>query len=57
MTKAKGVQPDPEDFAAVEREYGRLPDDASDAQCAEHYRRRKRPSSFACTGLRRAESN
>ena len=32
------IEPDPQDFEAVEREYGRLPRDASDAEYARHYR-------------------
>jgi hypothetical protein len=36
--KRGGIKPDPEDFAAVERENGRLPEDATERQLAEQYR-------------------
>jgi hypothetical protein len=32
------VIPDQEDYLAIQRKRGRLPDDASDVQCAEQYR-------------------
>lgn len=35
---AMTITPDPQDYASVEREHGRLPVNASDLQCAEHYR-------------------
>jgi hypothetical protein len=31
------IIPDPEDFQAIESEYGRLPTDASDEQRSRHY--------------------
>jgi hypothetical protein len=39
MTKqhATPSEPDPEDYAAVEREYGSLPKDASDDELVERY--------------------
>jgi hypothetical protein len=32
------IKPDPQDYEAIEREYGRLPPNASVAQRADHYR-------------------
>jgi hypothetical protein len=32
------INPDPEDYAAVRREYGPLPANASDAECGKRYR-------------------
>jgi ABC-type anion transport system duplicated permease subunit len=34
----KPINPDPEDFAAIQREYGPLPRDATEAEVAHHYR-------------------
>jgi hypothetical protein len=31
------VKPDPQDYEAIEREYGRLPSNASTAECAHRY--------------------
>lgn len=35
----KPVKPDPQDFKAIERQYGRPPYNATDAEFAHHYRR------------------
>jgi hypothetical protein len=38
MATKRPIKPDPQDYEAIERKYGPLPPNASDAQAGERYR-------------------